>query len=293
MHQPVMLDEVLNYLDLKPGKVVLDATVGPGGHAEEILKRISPAGVLYGLDADESAIRIAAERLKNFDGSFKLINENFRAMDRALAKEDLKCVDAVLMDLGISSDQMEDAKRGFSIKEDGRLDMRMDPKIKTSAYDLVNRLGERELSDIIEKFGEERFHSRIARHIAESRSKRPIETTSQLALIIHRAVGSRYGSRRIDPATRTFQAIRIAVNDELGALEEALKKAVSYLAPGGRICVISFHSLEDRIVKRLFKGYADLGVLKIITKKPLRPSEAEAAANPRSRSAKLRAAERI
>lgn len=288
-----MLKEAISSLNLKPGYVVLDATVGGGGHASEILKSILPGGRLIGLDADKSALDTAEEKLRAFNGSFKLINDNFRNLDRALSKEGIKALNAALFDVGISSYQLEGEDRGFSIKEDSRLDMRMDPRLTVTAYDIVNGYREKELSEIIKKFGEERFSNRIAGFIIGARSKKPIETTHELAGIINRAAGSRYKKSGIDPATRTFQAIRIAVNDELNALEEGLKKAVNWLDIGARVVVISFHSLEDRIVKNLFKGYAALGVLKIITKKPVRPSGAEIGLNARSRSAKLRVAERM
>ena len=288
-----MLDEAVSSLNLKPGYVVLDATIGGGGHAAEILKRITPGGRLLGLDADDAAIRIASETLKEFDGSFKLINENFRNLDRVLSKENVKRLDAVLFDIGVSAFQLDDGPRGFSIKEDAPLDMRMDRRLSVSAFDVINRYKETDLSDIIYKYGEERFSRKIARRIAEERSKKPIETTAELAAIVRRVIRRGHKHFRIDPATRTFQAIRIVVNDELSALEEGLKKAVSWLDIGSRIAVITFHSLEDRIVKNLFKGYAGLGVLKIITKKPVSASGEEIAANPRSRSGRLRVAERI
>ena len=293
MHKPVMLEEALSFLNLKRGDVVLDATVGAGGHAKEILKKITPTGKLVGVDADQSVLEIAEGNLKEFEGSFRLINDNFKNLDRIISEEDIKKVDAILFDLGVSSYQFDTPERGFSIRYNSRLDMRMDPNLKLTAYDIVNRYSEKDLSSIIEQFGEERFHNRIARFIAKERKARPIETTYELSAVIHKAVGSRYRKGRIDPATRTFQALRIAVNDELTALDEALKRAVFWLRPGGRICVISFHSLEDRVVKNLFKGYSKLGVLKILTKKPARPSAEERASNPRSRSAKLRAAERL
>ena len=293
MHQPVMLDEVISSLNLKPGYIVLDATVGGGGHAGEILKRISPGGRLVGLDADETAIKIASENLKEFAGSCKLINENFRNLDSALLKENIKSLNAALLDIGVSSFQLDDKDRGFSIKENSALDMRMDRRIGLSAFDIINRYKESDLSDIIYKYGEERFARKIARRIADERSKKPIETTGELAAIVRRAIGSAHKRFRIDPATRTFQAIRIVVNDELASLEEGVKKAVSWLDIGARIAVITFHSLEDRIVKNLFKGYAGLGVLKIITKKPVGAGAEEIAANPRSRSGLLRVAERI
>lgn len=293
MHQPVMLKEVISFLNLKSGDTVLDGTIGGGGHAKEILKKISPAGRLVGIDQDEAALKMAEDALKDFHGSFKLIHDNFRNLDKVLFKEEIKYLNAALFDLGISTYQIEDAARGFSIKYGGRLDMRMDSRPERTAYDIVNEYSEKGLSDIIEKFGEERFHSRIARFIVGARSKKPIETSGDLASIVHRAVGHRYRKSRIDPATRTFQAIRIVVNDELASLEDGLKKAIPWLEVGARILVISFHSLEDRIVKNLFKGYSNLGLLKVVTKKPIRPSDEEIASNPRSRSAKLRVAERI
>lgn len=288
-----MLKEVLNLLNLRHGSVVLDATIGGGGHAAEMLKGILPGGQLIGFDADRSAIDEAERTLKCFKGSFKLINGNFKDMGALLLDSGIKSFDAILFDVGVSSYQLENSDRGFSITRDARLDMRMDPRLTLTAYDIVNRFKEHELAGIIEKFGEERFHKRIARLIVEARSKRPIESTHDLAAIVRRAIGFRSRRARIDPATRTFQAIRIAVNNELEALEEGLKQAVSWLSMGARIGVISFHSLEDRIVKNLFRGYSGLGILKIITKKPLRPQAVETVSNPRSRSGRLRVAERI
>jgi len=293
VHQPVMLKEITGSLNLKSGDIVLDATLGGGGHAREILDRILPDGRLIALDADEAALERAADILKDYGGAFIFVNENFRNVDRVLAKQNIKHVNAALFDVGVSSYQLDEDSRGFSIRGDGPLDMRMDRRQKVTAHDIVNRLKERELSDIIKKLGEERYHKRIARYIVEARNRRPVATTSELAAIIHKAIGFRSKNSRIDPATRTFQAIRIAVNDELSALEEGIKKTVSWLAPGGRIAVISFHSLEDRIVKNLFRGYAALGVLKVITKKPLRPGPEEVAVNARARSGRLRIAERI
>lgn len=288
-----MLQEVISSLNLKRGSIVVDATLGGGGHSEEILKIISPGGRLIGIDADSEAVKIAKERLKDFGPSCIFVNDNFRNIDRILSRENIKNVDAVLLDLGISSYQLESGERGFSMKQDGRLDMRIDPSSKgVTAYDIVNRTPEKELSEIIDKYGEERFHRKIAGFIKEARAKKPIETTGELAAVIRRAVGYRYRGLRIDPATRTFQAIRIAVNDELGSLEAGLKSAIFWLKTGGRVAVISFHSLEDRIVKNLFKGYSGLGVLKIITKKPLLPQREEVIRNARARSAKLRVAER-
>jgi 16S rRNA (cytosine1402-N4)-methyltransferase len=293
VHQSVLLDKAVSYLNLRRGAVVVDATIGGGGHSEEILKNILPGGMLIGIDADMEALAIARDRLQNFSGSFALVNDNFRNIDRILKIQNIKNVDAALLDIGISSYQLDDASRGFSIRSDASLDMRMDKSSGITAYDVVNKFKEDKLSEIIEKFGEERFHNRVARFIKDARERKPIKTTGELAEIVKRAVGYKYRNLRIHPATRTFQAIRIFVNDELGALEEVLKSAVFWLKPGGRIVVISFHSLEDRIVKNIFKGYSKLGVLKIMTKKPLIPEREEVINNPRSRSAKLRVAERM
>ena len=293
MHQPVLLNEALDHLDLKPGYTVLDATVGGAGHAGEILKRILPGGRLIGIDADRAAIDIARGNLKEFEGSFKLFKGNFRHLDEFLAAERAAGLDAALFDLGISSYQIDDGTRGFSIRFDAKLDMRMDTGLTITARDLVNKLREEELADIIFKFGEERYSRRIARSIAEERARKPIETTGELAAIIKRAVGRKYGKSRIDPATRTFQALRIAVNEELSAISDGIGKAVRILKTGGRICVISFHSLEDRIVKNMFRDYSRDKVLRVLTRKPIRPAIEETIVNPRSRSAKMRAAERI
>lgn len=292
MHQPVMTCEVLRYLDLKPGYTVLDATVGMGGHASLMLKLITPGGRLIGVDSDADAIRIAGNNLSAYKDSFVLIKDNFRNMTKRLSDEGIKSLDAALFDLGVSSYQLDEEGRGFAIKKDAPLDMRMDRDAGLSAYDIINRFREEDISDIIKKFGEERYHKKIARDIARKRSVRAIETTGELADIVRCAIG-RARSGRIDSATRTFQAIRIVVNDELGAIEGGLKEAVSLLRPGAKIAVISFHSLEDRIAKNLFKGYASLGIVKILTRKPIMATDEEAAVNPRSRSAKLRVAERM
>jgi len=293
VHQPVMLHEAISSLGLKPGDKVLDATIGGGGHSIQILKRIQPGGLLIGIDADASAVTIARDTLKDFSSSCILVHANFRDLDKVLSENGIPVLNAALFDVGVSSFQLDEAARGFSLQQDGALDMRMDRELASSAYDIVNRLREQELAGILEKFGEERYHRRIARAIADARSRQPIVTTFELKNVVHRAVGHLYRKQKIDAATRTFQALRIAVNDELGALEEGIQKAVAKLTPGGRICVIAFHSLEDRIVKNSFRRFAGSGDLKIITKKPLRPSDAETVTNPRSRSARFRVAEKI
>lgn len=288
-----MLKEVLEYLNVRQGDIVLDATLGGGGHAHALLERVSPGGRLLGIDADRDALTRAGERLRDFDGSFMLVRGNFRDVDTIAAREGVGHLDAALFDVGVSSYQLDNAARGFSIKADGPLDMRMDADGRIRARDIVNKYTEETLSDIIKMFGEERFHRRIAGAIVDARRQKPIETTAELAAVIHRAVGRRYERRGIDPATRTFQALRIAVNDELDALREGLQKAIGLLREGGRIAVISFHSLEDRIAKHLFRESAKNGIVRVITKKPVTPSQVEVVENLRARSAKLRVAERI
>lgn len=292
-HQPVMVDEVISALNLKPGSKVLDATIGGGGHAREILQRIIPGGLLIGVDQDPAAIIRSRSALRGFESSLILAQGNFRSIDLLTVQNGAGKLDAAIFDIGVSSFQLDDGARGFSLRTDAPLDMRMDPSLSTSAVDIVNRLKESELADIIWKYGEERYSRKIARRIVDERSKRRICTTGELVTVIRSAVGGRYLKQRINPATRTFQAIRIAVNDELGALEEGLNKTIDILNTGGRIAVIAFHSLEDRIVKNTFREYAKNDILKLVTKKPMRPSMIEVKANPRSRSARLRVAEKI
>ncbi len=285
-----MTYEVLDYLDAAPGKDIVDCTVGGGGHARAILERIAPYGRLIGIDADEEALGIARSNLEDFKDRVRLIHGNFRDIDSILSKQDLGVVDGVIYDLGISSFQLEKEERGFSIKLDGPLDMRMDGGLRLNAGYLVNKLRRDELADILRSFGEERYAGRIAKAIV---ANRPTVTTRRLAEIVSRAVPVGYRHGRIHPATRTFQALRIAVNGELEALSSSLDKVFDHLKTGGRICVISFHSLEDRIVKNRFRDQAKKNIVKIITKKPLVPKAEEVLSNPRSRSAKLRVAERL
>ena len=287
VHYPVMYREVLSYLDCKPGKVIVDATVGTGGHAYKVLKKISPGGSLIGIDKDQDSLAVARERLSEFKDRFILIHEDFRHIDHIL--NGIK-VDGVLFDLGISSFQLRNQERGFSFQQDSPLDMRMDRTNSILAYDLVNSLAQSELSHLIKVFGEDRFHNRIAKYIVRKRKEEPIATTFQLSELIKRAVPSK--RQHIHPATRTFQALRIAVNRELESLEEALEKLPLILKSGSRACVISFHSLEDRIVKHRFRYFKKSGMLKVITPKPLRPSSEEMKENIRSRSAKMRVAQK-
>lgn len=293
LHQPVLLNEILSQLELRPGQVVVDATVGSGGHAQAILQHIQPTGYLVGIDRDKEALTRTQERLKPVGGPYVLKHANFRDLDEVLNSLNLGKVYAVLMDIGVSRDQLEDPKRGFSFLRDGPLDMRLDQTATTeTAADIVNKVPEKELVRILSEFGEERRARRIAHRIATVREKKPIQTTSELRKLIEeiRAPSRRY--HRIHPATRTFQALRIAVNHELEALEQVLPQAFERLVCGGRLAVVSFHSLEDRLVKHFFLKEKQSRRAIILTKKPIRPSTKEIEENPRSRSAKLRVLER-
>ena len=288
-----MYKEALNYLNLKPGDTVVDATVGTGGHSRQILKQITPGGRLIGIDKDAESLKVCREHLKEFAGDYELIYSDFRDIDSVFKRLKLDKVDAILFDLGISSFQLQETQRGFSFQAEGPLDMRMDRTSFISAYDLVNNLNQEEISTLLWNFGQERWHNRIAKYLVKERERAPIATTAQLADLVSRAMPYKHGYHRIHPATRTFQALRIAVNRELEALDEALSKAIGLLDPGARICAISFHSLEDRIVKLSFRKFSAQSKLRLITKKPQRPLFEEVKENPRSRSARLRAAERI
>ncbi|OGX16889.1 MAG: 16S rRNA (cytosine(1402)-N(4))-methyltransferase [Omnitrophica WOR_2 bacterium RBG_13_44_8b] len=294
-HIPVMLNEVLDLLNLKPNKIIVDATIGTGGHSKAILERIVPGGGLIGIDRDQESIDVAQERLRDYSGACKFAQGNFLDLDKILEGLQIKKIDGILFDLGISSFQLRDPERGFSFQSDGPLDMRLDRNSYISAYDLINNLNEAEISTLLWNFGQERWHNRIARVLVQEREKQPITTTLQLANIVVRSIPQRFRHRyyRIHPATRTFQAVRIAVNRELETLETAVNKSIALLGKGGRICVISFHSLEDRVIKLTFKSAHANGIIKIITPKPLTPTLTEVEANPLSRSAKLRVAEKL
>jgi 16S rRNA (cytosine1402-N4)-methyltransferase len=288
VHAPVLLAEALELLAVRPGGSYVDGTVGLGGHAEEILRRSAPDGRLLGLDRDPEALERAAERLRAFGPRARLRHADYRALPALLADER---VDGVLLDLGVSSLQLDAPGRGFSFRSDAPLDMRMDPTAGETAAEVVNRLPERALADLIYRWGEERASRRIARAIVEARRRGRIETTVALAQIVRRAA-PRSGRPGLDPATRTFQALRIHVNRELEGLGTALLAIAETLAAGGRLVVIAFHSLEDREVKRALRGLGARGPFRLLTRKPVRPSEAELARNPRARSARLRALER-
>lgn len=293
IHKPVMSQEVLSMLNLKSGSTVVDATLGLGGHAAGMIERILPAGKFIGIDKDEEALNIAQENLRPFARHCMFAHDDFRNLDKILERLDIAGVDAVLFDLGVSSYQLENAARGFSIRAEGPLDMRMDRKSFISAYDLLNNLTEEEISSILWRFGQERFSHRIARSIVVAREKAPISTTKQLAELVTRALPYKARFHKIHPATRTFQALRIAVNRELDAFDEGLKKAASLLNKKGRICTITFHSLEDRIAKENFRELARTGRFSLVFKKVLRPSLDEIRDNPRARSAKMRVIERV
>lgn len=286
VHVPVLLGEVLHWLDPKPGAVIVDGTLGGGGHARRLAERVGPAGRLIGLDLDPEAIRAAGEDLAGLP--VELVHANFCDLPEVLAALSIDAVDGILLDLGLSSVQLADASRGFSFSSDGPLDLRFDPTRGEPAWRLLNRLSSRHLADLIYRFGEERHSRRIARAIAEERRHGPITASAELAAIVRRCVPRRPDDR-IDPATRAFQALRIAVNDELRSLEIALRRLPGCLRPEGRLAVISFHSLEDRPVKTAFLADDRLDVL---TRRPVRPSETEITRNPRARSAKLRVAQR-
>ncbi len=289
-HFPVMCKEVVEYLDLKNKEWIVDCTLGLGSHSYHILKN-SQARII-GIDKDKEALVLAKERLAEFENRVFLFYEDFKNLDKILKTLGLEKIDGAVFDLGASLYQFSSFERGFSFLREGPLDMRMDREsMPISAYDLVNNLSEKELDYIFKEYGQEKAHRRIARYIVEERKLYPIATTLRLAEIVVRA--SKAKSLRIHPATRVFQALRIVVNRELDSLRETLKKVVNYLSEGGRICVISFHSLEDKIVKDVFKVFHLEGILRKITTQALKPSSWELKLNPSSRSAKLRVAEKI
>ncbi len=291
VHIPVLLDEVIAWLDPCPGRVYVDGTVGGGGHAEAILRRLGDDGTLIGIDRDPEALRLAEGRLAFAGDRCQLMRGDFRGLGEILDRAGVSTVNGVLLDIGVSTMQLFTSSRGFSFDREGPLDMRMDPDLERSAADIVNTADDSELEDILRLGGEVRWARRIARAIVQARHERAIRTTVALADVIRRAVP--YAGGRIDPSTRAFQAIRIAVNDELEALREGLRVAMTRLAIGGRLCVIAFHSLEERIVKEVFRSWKREGVAAILTPKPVRPTAFEVVTNPRSRSARLRVVERV
>jgi 16S rRNA (cytosine1402-N4)-methyltransferase len=307
-HKPVMLKETINSLGCRPGGIYLDGTVGGGGHAYQILTETAPDGLLIGIDADDDAIAESERMLESFAKRKVLVKGNFADIGRILADLNIKKVDGILFDLGVSSHQLETAERGFSFSLDAPLDMRMDRWQSLSAYDLVNTLSDKELERILKKYGEEIMAGRIVEAISTNRKISPIKSTKELATIVVEALPPQLKRKRIHPATKTFQALRIAVNNELSNLHRAINDGIDVLNRGGRFSIISFHSLEDRIVKNLFRSWEkgcicppDFPVctcsrkqkLKVLTRKPVTPGETEVTANPRVRSAKLRTAMRV
>jgi 16S rRNA (cytosine1402-N4)-methyltransferase len=307
-HIPVMQREVIESLHCRPGGIYVDGTVGGGGHASEILRLTAPSGILIGIDVDDDALRVSEERLKPFGDRKILVKGNFADINLILDNLSIKEVDGILLDLGVSTYQLKTADRGFSFSLDAALDMRMDQSRGPCAYDIINTFPEKELVRIIKEYGEEIMAERIVRMITAQRKVSPIKTTAELAGIILKALPARSRSQKIHPATRTFQAIRIYVNNELLNLYDAINRGIDALKISGRISIISFHSLEDRIVKTSFRSWEKGCIcpsnfpvctchrkakLKVLTRRPLIPQSAEIHANPRARSAKLRTAERI
>lgn len=306
-HKSVLLEETIEYLNVRPDGIYVDGTLGGGGHAYHVCEKLSERGRYIGIDQDRAAIAAASERLAPFKDRVTIVRNNYENMDLVLKELEISGVDGILLDLGVSSYQLDTLERGFSYKEDTVLDMRMDDRQEMTAKDIVNGYSEGDLFRIIRDYGEDKFAQNIAKHIVEARKKAPIETTGELVEIIKAAIPARVRMNGGHPAKKTFQAIRIELNRELDVLEHSLDKMIDLLNPGGRLCIITFHSLEDRIVKVNFKrnenpctcppgfpvcvcGKVSKG--KVITKKPVLPSEEELIENKRAKSAKLRAFER-
>lgn len=306
-HISVLLDETIDGLDIKPDGIYVDGTLGGGGHSYEMLKRLSPKGRLIGIDQDGEALKAAGERLKEFENQITLVRSNYCEIDKVLKELNVEKVDGILLDIGVSSYQLDNLERGFSYKSDAPLDMRMDTRQELTAADVVNTYSENELFKIIKDYGEDKFAKNIAKHIVLARKEKPLETTKELSEVIKRAIPMKVQAKGGHPAKKTFQAIRIEVNQELTVLKESIDKMIDLLKPNGRICIITFHSLEDRIVKTKFRenenpctcppnfpvcvcGKKSKG--KVITRKPIIPSEDEIEENKRAKSSKLRIFER-
>ena len=306
-HISVLLDETIDGLDIKPDGIYVDGTLGGGGHSYEILRRLSPKGRLIGIDQDGEALKAAGERLKKFENQITLVRSNYCEIDKVLKELNVEKVDGILLDIGVSSYQLDNLERGFSYKSDAPLDMRMDTRQELTAADVLNTYSENELFKIIKDYGEDKFAKNIAKHIVLARKEKPLETTKELSEVIKRAIPMKVQAKGGHPAKKTFQAIRIEVNQELTVLKESIDKMIDLLKPNGRICIITFHSLEDRIVKTKFRenenpctcppnfpvcvcGKKSKG--KVITRKPIIPSEDEIEENKRAKSSKLRIFER-
>ena len=308
-HIPVMLSEVVHYLNCKPGKIYADCTLGGSGHASAILEKIIPDGILIGIDQDIDAIKNAKRKLKPYELNIHLFHDNFINLPKILSQLNITAVDGILLDLGISFHHLDSSGRGFSFRKDEPLDMRMNIESDTTAEELINTMDEKSLAEIFFKYGEERYSRKIAKKIVNVRKKEKIKSSRHLAEIVCKAVSGKASSRRrIHPATRVFMAVRIAVNKELNRLNSFMETAVDLLKPEGRFCILSFHSLEDRIVKRkikLLEGRCicppalprcvcnKTRVIRSLTKKVLRPTEEEIAANPMARSARMRVVEKL
>ncbi|MCM3078440.1 MULTISPECIES: 16S rRNA (cytosine(1402)-N(4))-methyltransferase RsmH [Brevibacillus] len=307
-HVTVLREEAVAGLNIRPGGIYVDCTLGGAGHSSLIASQLTDGGRLIAIDQDDWALDHARERLATAMDKVTLVKSNFRHIKEIVNDLDLEGVDGILFDLGVSSPQLDEGERGFSYNADAPLDMRMDQQAPLSAYDIINEWDEEEIARVIWEYGEEKFSRRIARQIVENRKKKPVETTGELVEIIKEAIPAAARRTGPHPAKRTFQAIRIAVNDELDAFKEAIIDAISVLRPGGRVSVITFHSLEDRICKQIFQEYSkgctcppafpicacgNQATVKVITRKPVLPSDDELEANPRARSAKLRVAEKL
>lgn len=295
-HEPVLLDQVLQELDPRPGQVMVDGTIGRAGHASAIAQRLGREGLLIGLDVDPNNLQYAQQRLAGESSPrVRLFHANFAELDEVLGQVGIDQVDGILADLGLSTNQLFDSRYGLSFTSDMPLDMRIDPRLERSAADLVNGLDQTDLANVLYELAQERYSRRIAGKIVEARRVSPITTTERLARLVRQANPSRGrgATDRIDPATRTFLALRMAVNREVENLRALLEQAPRFLRPGGRLAIISFQSTEDRLVKQAIRSAEQAGQLRAITRKPIGPTEDEAARNPRSRSAKLRVAQRI
>jgi len=307
-HIPVMTKEVLDNLITRRDGLYVDATLGLGGHTKSLLDFTNYQSRVIGLDVDEEAISIASDQLSKYKSNLIFRNSNFSEIDRVLLDLEIGEVDGIVADLGMSSYQIDSSERGFSFIRDEKLDMRMDPRLRFKAFDLVNEMSVDEISKVLKVYGEERWSRRIAKRIVQTRADKPISTSAELANLVYEAIPKKFHPAKIHPATKTFQAFRIAVNHELDNIEEFITKAIPFLKSGGRIVIISFHSLEDRLVKNLFRhlsspcicppdlprcGCGKRSEIKILTRSPLVPGEAEVINNPRARSAKMRVGEKL
>jgi 16S rRNA (cytosine1402-N4)-methyltransferase len=292
-HDPVLLREIVDLLAPKAGQTFIDCTLGRAGHASAIAPLLGPEGLLIGLDADPHNLEFAQQRLASAPCRVRLFHANFAELADVMKEADITHVDSILADLGLSTNQLFDNRYGLSFAQNMPLDMRIDPRTRQTAADLVNKMREDDLANVLYKLADERYSRRIARKIVEARTLSPITSTERLAELVRSAIPTRgKGPERIDPATRTFMALRMKVNHELENLDALLSIAPKFLKPGGRIGIVSFHSLEDRAVKLAFRSAEQTGLLKILTKKPISPTDSEISYNPRSRSAKLRIAEK-